>query len=311
MTDNSRPPRPLRKLTKASGRSGSRPSNRLVPAMTKEPDIAIIGAGAAGVGAARRLADTGLSALVLEALPRLGGRAWTRTAAGLPLDLGCEWLHSAERNPWTRIAEASGFPLDTASSAWGVQYRDLGFPRTDREAARSAFALWGERLAATPPPGDCAFDAVEAGERWTSYLQALSGFISGDELERISARDYVAYDTASTNCNWRVPAGYGTLIAASLPKSVERYLGTPVEAIELGGRQVAIRTASGLVRARAAIVTVSTSVLAGDTITWPSVLDPWRDAAARLPLGCNEKLFLEISRQQSLRAGDACHRRPA
>src|ERR1700757_3756128 len=95
--------------------------------MSDEPDIAIIGAGAAGIGAARHLAgigatrrlkSNGLSVLLVEALPRPGGRAWTQPAAGVPLDLGCEWLHSADRNPWTRIAEQSGFAVDRHTSAW-------------------------------------------------------------------------------------------------------------------------------------------------------------------------------------------------
>lgn len=262
--------------------------------MNSKPDIVIVGAGAAGIGAARRLADSGLSTLVLEALPRIGGRAWTRKAAGLSLDLGCGWLHSADRNPWTHIAEDANFPIDRKPVAWGTQFRDLGFPSAERTAARQAFATWAERLSGMPPASDRAVDALERGGRWRAYLQAMSGFISGDELERISARDYAAYDGASTNHNWRVPAGYGTLIAASLPAHTSLRLSTPVEAIALDDRRVALRTPAGVVRARAAIVTASTHVLAGDTIAWPSALDPWRDAATRLPLGRNEKLFLKI-----------------
>ena len=68
-------------------------------------DVVIVGGGAAGIGAARRLAQTELSTLVLEASPRLGGRAWTHEIAGLDLDLGCGWFHSAERNAWVTIAE--------------------------------------------------------------------------------------------------------------------------------------------------------------------------------------------------------------
>ena len=56
-----------------------------------------------------------------------------------------------------------------------------------------------------------------------------------------------------------------------------------------------LATPVGAVRARAAILTVSTAVLAGGAITLPRGLDRWRDAAARLPLGRNEKLFLEIT----------------
>jgi len=184
--------------------------------------------------------------------------------------------------------------IDRGPAAWDTQFGDLGFPPAEQEAAWKALAAWSERLVTAPPASDCAADALEAGGRWTAYLQALSGYISGDELERISARDYAAYDTASTRCNWRVPAGYGTLVAASLPAGTELRLATPVERITFDARRVALRTPAGTVRARAVILTVSTSVLAGDAVVWPSALDPWCQAAACLPLGRNEKLFLEI-----------------
>ena len=122
----------------------------------------------------------------------------------------------------------------------------------------------------------------------------MSGFISGDELDRISVKDYAAYDTASTYINWRAPAGYGALVTASLPAGSDLHLGMAVESIMLDEPRVALRTPAGTLRARAVIITISTNVLAGDSIVWPSMVDPWRDAAARLPLGDDEKLFLEI-----------------
>ena len=73
---------------------------------------------------------------------RAGGRAWTCDVAGLRLDLGCGWLHSANRNPWTRIDEAAGFAVDRRTPAWGRQYRDLGFSQTEQAAANQAFAAW-------------------------------------------------------------------------------------------------------------------------------------------------------------------------
>jgi monoamine oxidase len=267
--------------------------------MNSEPDIVIIGAGAAGIGAARRLSGHGLSIVMIEALARTGGRSWTSRTPLAAVDLGCGWLHSADRNPWVGIAEATGFAVDRGETAWGEQFRNLGFPRDDQVAARQAFVRWGERIATAPPPSDRASDAMEPGGPWAAYLQALSGYINGDELERVSAQDYAAYDAASTDHNWRVRAGYGTLIAASLPKDVTCRLATPLEAIEVDGRRIALSTASGTLRPRAAILTVSTHVLAGDTVTWPSVLGPWREAASRLPLGANEKLFLEIIGQDS------------
>ncbi len=59
------------------------------------PDVAIVGAGAAGLAAARRLQGLGVSFVVLEARPRIGGRAFTDTETlGAPVDLGGHWLHS-------------------------------------------------------------------------------------------------------------------------------------------------------------------------------------------------------------------------
>jgi monoamine oxidase len=263
--------------------------------MTTNADIVIVGAGAAGIAAARRLATSGLSTMVLEATGRIGGRAWTCDVAGLHLDLGCGWLHSADRNPWTRVAEAAGFAVDRRTPAWGRQYRDLGFSQAEQAAATQAFTDWRRRMMETPPASDCAADALEPDGEWNAYLQATIGFLTGAGLERISVADYIAYDAASTSFNWRAPAGYGSLVAASLPRSIDLRLSTPVESIELDSRAVVLATPVGAVRAGAAILTVSTAVLAGGTIMLPRALDPWRHAAAHLPLGRNEKLFLEIT----------------
>ena len=79
------------------------------------------------------------------------------------------------------------------------------------------------------PPSDCAADALEPDGEWNAYLQAMSGFLTGAGLERISVADYLAYDAASTSCNWRAPPGYGSLIAASLPRPIDLRLSTSVE----------------------------------------------------------------------------------
>ena len=206
--------------------------------MSAERDVVIVGAGAAGIAAMRRLAASHLSAIVLEATARVGGRAWTCNVAGMQLDLGCGWLHSANRNPWTRIAEGAGFVVDRRAPAWGRQYQDIGFSQADQAAARRAYAGWEQRMESTPPTSDCAADALEPEDEWNAYLQAISGFTNGAGLEQISVADYTAYDAASTGCNWRTPAGYGTVIAASLPHPIDLRLSTPVQSIELDRRGV-------------------------------------------------------------------------
>src|SRR5437660_8697909 len=97
-----------------------------------EVDVAVIGAGAAGVAAGHELAGAGVDVLLVEARDRIGGRAWTLSEGQpCPLDLGCGWLHSADVNPWVKIAQERGFTLDKSTPPWARQMRNIGFPPAD------------------------------------------------------------------------------------------------------------------------------------------------------------------------------------
>jgi len=189
-------------------------------------------------------------------------------------------------------------PVDQSRAAWGAQFRNLGFTELEQTEAWQAFETWTHRLASAPPASDRAADALEPASSLNAHIRAIVSFISGAGLERLSAADYVAYDEASSENNWRLRSGLGALVARSFPRGVDLQLATPVESIAISADGVILATPAGDLRARAAILTVSTAVLAGDSIKLPKDLDPWREAAAQLPLGLNEKLFLEI-------AGDA------
>ncbi len=79
-----------------------------------DTDVAIVGAGAAGLAAARTLRDLGVPFVLLEASHRIGGRAYTEEVSpGVPFDLGCHWLHSASLNPFVAIADSFGFHYNT------------------------------------------------------------------------------------------------------------------------------------------------------------------------------------------------------
>ena len=105
-----------------------------------EVEVVIVGGGAAGIAAARRLREAGVEALLVEARSRLGGRAWSLEAAGFPIDLGCGWLHSAERNPWTPIAEAQGRAIDKTPPPWMRPSAQIGLPAG--EGAAFGEAMW-------------------------------------------------------------------------------------------------------------------------------------------------------------------------
>jgi len=266
--------------------------------MSDRVDVAIVGGGAAGIAAARRLAELHRSVLLIEALPQLGGRARTAIFNGLNLDLGCGWLHSARRNPLAALAETQAQTLDRSESAWHRQLRNLKFPPEAQSEAWRAFGSLSERLHRDPPPSDRAGDALARDDRWRPFIDGVSSFINGAELDQLSVRDYLAYEDASTEDNWRLPSGYGAYIAtlgAALPVSLD----TQVQSLTLD-RDVVLATNRGPIHARGAIVAVSTAVLARGHIRFTPAIDDHLQAASRLPLGLADKVFLALADPQAV-----------
>ncbi len=263
--------------------------------MSPDPscDVVVVGAGAAGVAAARRLIDAGLSVQVLEARDRLGGRAATvATPLDIPVDIGCEWLHSAERNPWVGVGRRLGFAIDETLPDWGQRVAwHLGeSAQQDWFAAREAFDERCEQAAASPVDLPEAA-LLEPGGRWNGLLRAISTWANGTELERVSVKDHARYE--NSQLNWRVLKGYGTLIStygATLPVR----FGTRVERIDHSGKSIIVGTSRGDLSARAVIVTIPTNLLAAEAIRLHPALPDKLAAAAGLPLGIADKLFLAI-----------------
>ena len=270
-------------------------------AMTSPPAIGtvVIGAGAAGIAAARTLHDAGETVLLVEASDRLGGRAHS-AALSLPgggevtVDLGCGWLHSAARNPWTTIAEAGGYHVDRSDPGWRDQWRDLSFPPEERRAFGEAWERWDARAHAALGGPDCALaDVVAPDDRWRPLLDAISGFANGAGLDAVSLHDWAAYEDAAGEDNWAVREGYGTLVAGRAA-GVPNRLSTPVERIDHRGRVLRLCTPAGTIEAERAIVCVPTATLAH--IAFDPPLPAKHDAAAALPLGLADKVFLAVDR---------------
>jgi monoamine oxidase len=261
--------------------------------MERETDVVVVGAGAAGIAAARRLRDRGRRVLVVEAMARVGGRAHTEQVDGLALDMGCGWLHSAERNPLVALAEAAGMPIDRSEAAWQKQLHNLHFDVADQRAAGQAFAAFERDLHRNPPPGDVAGAGIARDHPWRGYLDMVSGALNGAELDRVSAADMLAYEEHASANNWRLPGGYGTLVAG-LAEKLPLALGTRVTAIDHHATRVRVETDKGAISAAAAIVAVPTDILARGDIAFAPSVDDHLHAAARLPLGRVDKLFLAL-----------------
>jgi monoamine oxidase len=262
-------------------------------AMASETEVAIVGGGAAGIAAARKLAEAGIDCLILEARPRLGGRAWTVEAAGFPVDLGCGWLHSADRNPWRAIAEGQGATVDKTPPPWTHPAPNPGFPIAEQLAFSKALNVFYDRLGAYPEtmPDVPAAALLEPGGRWNALMDAVSTYFSGAELDRVSVRDFARYEDSGVN--WRVVEGYGAIIAGHAA-GVPVELGCPVDLIDHSGARLTIGTARGAVTADAAIVTLPSALIAEERIRFTPALPEKVEAATGLPLGLADKLFLAL-----------------
>ena len=259
-----------------------------------EFDVAVVGAGAAGLGAAARLAESGLSYIVLEARDRPGGRAWTtKLANGEIVDLGCGWLHSADKNPLVAIAEAQGREIDRSPPPWARENAHIGPHRHRMAAFGEAMARFRERVERRPADSpDVALDTLlDPREPFNPMIDAVSTYYSGAELHKISAADLAAYE--DTGVNWRVRGGYGAVFDEIANGLNVRY-SAQVLAIDHGGAAVAVATASGTLRARAVIVTLPSDVIAQTPDLFRPALPAKTEAAADLPLGLADKLYIEL-----------------
>jgi monoamine oxidase len=265
-----------------------------------EVDVAVIGAGAAGLGAARTLETSGLSVIVLEARDRVGGRGHTIMAApDITFDLGCGWLHSADQNSFVKIAGQLNFEIDKARPPWREQAFNTAFPpkeRADFIAALDAFYKRAEEAAKAGR--DCAAsDYLEPGNRWNPMIDAISTYVNGCELDQVSILDMDAYD--DSEINWRVRRGYGALIAAyGAPCPLA--LNTQVTLIDHSGVRVRIETSRGTLSADKVIVTVPTNLIADQSVRFHPALPAKVDAARALPLGIADKVILALSEPEAL-----------
>jgi monoamine oxidase len=278
-----------------------------MPAMSlpSSVDVAIVGAGAAGLGAAHALEHSGLSVIVLEARDRVGGRGHTILAApGITFDLGCGWLHSANKNSFVKIAQQLNFEIDKTRPPWREQSFDTGFPLPERQdfiAALDAFYDRAEQAAKkiekTGGGDDTASHYLEPGNRWNPMIHAISTFVNGCELDQVSIQDMEAYE--DTEINWRVRRGYGALMTAYGARC-PLALNTEVTLVDHSGTQVRIETSRGRLTADKVIITVPTNLIADEAIRFFPSLPAKVEAARGLPLGVDDKVMLALDEPEAL-----------
>lgn len=265
----------------------------MVQPLPSSVDVAVIGAGAAGLAAARVLSSAPITVAVLEARDRIGGRAHTLTLDGEGLDMGCGWLHSADENLLVRAVEPAGLTLDQTPPPWQHQAFDLEVTQGEQAGFGEAFDAFEQRITEAAARGEDgpAARLFEPDSRWNARMDAISGALNGARFAEVSILDYDAY--RDTGVNWRVREGYGRLIHA-LGCSLPVVLDCPVRRIDRSGSTLRLETARGEVRAGAVIVTVPTDLIASETLRFDPPLPDLVEAAAGLPLGLASKLHMTV-----------------
>jgi monoamine oxidase len=253
-------------------------------------DVVIIGAGAAGIAAARHATELGLSALLVEANDRVGGRASTdNDTFGVPFDLGCYWFHSPEHNPLIGHANKLGIPYLASGQKTHYVRDGRWLNGSEANACEEYIEACFERIAAHIRHGQdrAVCELFDASNPWHAAFEAEFTAKQGVPPQQSSTYDFARY--VWTGEDLPVIGGFGNLIhrlAADLPIS----LNTPVSRIELLPQSVRVSTAQGTIEARTVIVTVSTGVLRSGAIQFVPKLPDWKQGAIDvLPMGhCNK-----------------------
>jgi monoamine oxidase len=257
-------------------------------------DVVIVGAGCAGLAAAKRLRALGVSCRLLEAMDRIGGRAWTTTTDfGIPFDIGCAWLHAADRNPFFPDAQAAG---------WTLQHHDMGLDHlwfgkrraspAEMLAERRAEAVLAASIENHRGTDDRLSTLVEKCHALRVSATFAGPMDFGADDDEISVTDFRS--AAELDPNYLAKEGFGALIhhwGSDVPVSIS----CPVRNIRWSGPGVTVETDKGTIRARAVIITVSTGVLAFEDITFdPPLPEAHQEAIFDLPMGLLTKVPLKI-----------------
>ncbi|UWU84627.1 FAD-dependent oxidoreductase [Bradyrhizobium yuanmingense] len=265
--------------------------------LPREADIVVIGAGAAGIAAARRIIATGRKVIVVEAAAQVGGRCITdSTTFDTPFDRGARWMYNPDTNPMIRLARSAG--LDVLPAPSGQKMR-IG--------RRNARAGETEQFLAALVRANRAIDEAGRGKLDTSCASVLpkdlgdwagaaefmlGASFAGKDLKELSAIDKGRAQDRNAAIACR--QGLGTLIAR-LAEQAPVALSTPASRIAWSSRDVSVETQAGKIAARAAIVTVSTNVLTSGAIKFaPDIPKRTLDAASKLSLGSYDRIVLQL-----------------
>lgn len=262
--------------------------------------VVVVGAGMAGLAAARRLADEGVEVTVIEARERIGGRMWTDTSLGVPIDLGAAWIHGTDGNPIVGLAAEVGAQTVETDFYDVLLFDDRG--EVDAVDAQAAFETWDKIVDEIETLSENAGDSASLADGLAEAADLNDPLIAWTIRSSIVS-EYAA-DPEDLSLKWFgsegeldgpdliLPGGYDEL-AQHLARGLTIRRGTEVTRITHDGARVLVDTSQGPVAADRAIITVPLGVLKAQTIAFdPPLPEAKRRAIERLGFGLLDKVVL-------------------
>jgi monoamine oxidase len=278
----------------------------LLRAQAGASPVLVLGAGIAGISAARALREAGIASTIIEARDRIGGRIHTDRSLGPAADLGAAWIHGHRGNPITALARQFG--AETRATDWdAVRILMPGGPMADDAAATAAeYAeaviealgrLRGSAGAATSV-ADAMASALRMAEVPDSARAAVEALVHSEivlehaaDLRDLSLRE-LDLDEAFPGDDRLFPNGYDA-IAKGAAQGLDIRLGETVRRITYREGGVTVETSRGTHEARACIVTLPLGVLRSGAVEFAPALPPEKAAAiSRLRMGTLEKVIV-------------------
>jgi monoamine oxidase len=281
--------------------------------ITKHP-IIIIGAGFAGLTAAKLLSDSGYDTLVIEAKPYIGGRTRTIDINGKGIDAGATWIHLYQGNPLTKIAKAYGFdvikddyePVTGWDSQTGKPIEGIEDYFERASVARTAAIEFYREKRGNLTTEDF-IDQYLSEQDWTATEKYYVRFVFrvmiemdyAAEMNEVSLSDenFLSRFEDTDNEDALIIGGYATILN-KIAANLKIELSTVVEAIDYSSDVIRIQTNKGVFECEKTIITVSLGVLKNDAIQFsPQLPQVKRDAIQGLGFGWMEKIVLTFEKR--------------
>ena len=285
-----------RSFLAAAAAAVARPAIAATPQTSGPLDVIIVGAGAAGIAAARRLAAAGRRYVLLEASDHVGGRCVTDTRTfGVPYDRGAHWIYAPDLNPLTKLPPRRGIDVYQAPPSQKIRIGRRYAREGELEDFLTAEVRAMRAISDAARKADIPCEQVMPNDLgdWRPTVEFVLGpYGCAKDLAQVSCVDLAK--GAERNAAMFCREGLGALIAA-MADGLQVQLSTPVKSIN-SRRGLTVETGKGTLTARAVIVTVSTNVIASGRIQFSPEL-PHRtiDAFGRLSLGSYDHIALELT----------------